>query len=212
MRLIDHIFRIAYRAEDRVFEWRYGFSFGGVIPGSLLDIEDTGAKASATAYQGVYCRNLRNLLDTAHREYGAFRCFVDIGSGKGKPCLYASLRQAYVVVRGVEFSPSLVNQANANLKRVQPVLASRGIDLEFLRADARKYELPEMRCLVFMFNPFDAPSIKQFVEQNLAHFSKWDSMIAYANDQHYSTIVELGFDVRFRDPVRKISLLGYVRC
>lgn len=131
---------------------------------------------------------------------GKFYNFIDIGSGKGKACLYASFKHKFEKIIGVEFSKDLVNIANENKQR------AKADNIFFLNCDATEYYLPSTRSLVFMFNPFDEVILEKFVRNNLDLFKKTNSIIAYANDVHRVCLLQFGFKAVFRDADRKISL------
>ena len=79
---------------------------------------------------------------------------------------------------GVEFSAPLVQIANGNKERF-------GQDnITFLNADATQYVLPDGSSLVFLFNPFDEVILEKFISNNLEHYRRHRSLIAYSNDVH----------------------------
>jgi SAM-dependent methyltransferase len=189
--------------EDRLFEKRHGLELGGVIPREKLIADDHNSVAHATAYHAVWCRNLRKLLTEARKTGGAFRHFIDIGSGKGKACFYASRDSGFEQITGVEFSKPLVDIAEANRKKF------RSRNISFVYADAAQFLLPDAPVLVFMFNPFDGAMMQRFVNNNIDHFRKRKSVIAYANDKERESLAACGFTAIFREPAYKISLHRY---
>ena len=83
--------------------------------------------------------------------------------------------------------------------------------MRFVHADAGSYLLPDGPCCAFMFNPFDATIIRDFVETNRAHFATHGSVIGYVNDVYRLTFADLGFEVLFRDQGIKTSLHRLIR-
>jgi len=148
----------------------------------------------------MWNRNLRALLKEAYKTGYKFDNFIDIGSGKGKPCFYAGSKHTYKNIIGVEFSQPLIDVAEKNK------LKTRLKNLTFLNKDATKYELPSKNNLVFLVNPFDDVTLEKFVSLNLKHFQSYNTVIAYLNDVHRKSLTKLGFETIFRDQTRKISL------
>lgn len=200
----ERLKRWRFDREDQQFEARYGLSLAQLVPHEQLVSSNQAALAHATAYQGVWCRNVRTLLLEALRCNPGLRHFVDLGSGKGKACFYAATQHAFERIVGVEFSEPLVDIANQNLALFEA--RHPGEAIAFLAADASTFELPHGATLVFMFNPFDGVILEHFLRHNRAHFAKHRSLVAYANDIHRSVLREQGFDAVYRDPVRCVSL------
>ena len=101
--------------------------------------------------------------------------------------------------RIAELSPDLVRVAEANA-----VKAARST--RFLCADARTYDLPPGRNLVYLFNPFDAPTLRAFLARNAAHFRESGSVIAYVDDREAAELAVAGFEVLRRWDVPPVSL------
>ena len=57
-----------------------------------------------------------------------------------------------------------------------------------------------------MFNPFDSVVLEKFILNNVEHFKKHNSVIAYANDIERLSLTKFGFETIFRNQTRKISL------
>lgn len=199
-RWTESIRRIWFDFEDGLFEWRHGLDLSAQVPHHQLVADDAECLSHATAYHAVWCRNLRVLLQQARLTGSGFENFVDIGAGKGKACFYASRRMQFSRVVGVEFSAPLVETAKRNAMRFGKA------HITFEQADAACYRLPDSPCIVFMFNPFDEVIMRRFLTHNAAHFGRWGSVVAYANDMQRAVLEEQGFEATYRDPLRKISL------
>jgi SAM-dependent methyltransferase len=190
--------RTIYKIEDRLFDLVHRVRTGGTIAAQDLSTPDfIDAKPHATAFQSVWCRNLRVLIGAA-RTAAPLTTFVDIGAGKGKACFYAAA--AFERVIGVEFSGDLVAAARENLRR------SGLRNVEFICADAAAYELPAAPALVFLFNPFDRVVLGSFLARNIARMQAQGSLVAYANDRERQVLQQWGFECVLRDPRRCISL------
>ncbi len=195
---IESLKRIAYSVEDWWFDLRNGIDTRGVIPiGSLHRPGSAEPMAHATAYQAVWCRNLRVLIRAA-RAFAEPDVFLDIGSGKGKACFFAAPSFGQVV--GVEYSQDLIACAQVNLSK------SGKTNIRFIQADAAQFDLPRKQSLVFLFNPFDAVILERFLARNVDCLRAHRSLIAYANDVQQAVLVQYGFECVFSDRPRRLSL------
>lgn len=143
---------------------------------------------------------MRELFSEANKTGYSFDSFIDIGSGKGKACFYAHINQSFKNILGVEFSKSLLDITNENKSKINTSI------ITFLNIDTIEFDLPKTNNLIFMFNPFDDVVLEKFISNNLHHFKKHQSVIAYVNDIQRSTLTRLGFETIFRNQSRKISL------
>jgi SAM-dependent methyltransferase len=165
-----------------------------------LDLAGRAAVADpgARLYMASHSHDMRRAIGEALR-HGPFDRFVDIGAGKGKTCLFAAGLGVFREVVGVELSPDLVRVAEANA-------ANAGRSIRFLCADARTYELPAGRTLVYLFNPFDAATLRAFLARNAAHFREGGSVVAYVDNREAAEIAAAGFEVLRRWDVPPVSI------
>jgi SAM-dependent methyltransferase len=94
--------------------------------------------------------------------------FLDLGSGKGRTLLMASDYPFRRIV-GVELLPSLDQIAQENLRRYKSD-SQQCFRLESVCADATKFPLPSEPLVVYLFNPFPEPGLRQVLanlEQSL---------------------------------------------
>ena len=197
--------RAGYRAgiEDYLFEKMNRLSLEGIVSQEILKSSVKNNLKHATYYQPITCRNLKVILDQAIKTKIAFDCFIDIGSGKGKACFFAAQTLKCKKFIGIEFSLSLVKAANRN----KAIFGHRTIS--FLNEDAATYTLPESKCLIFLYNPFNDIILEKFVANNHGHFRRHASVIAYAYDVHRETLLLNGFRTIFRAADRKLSLYQF---
>jgi SAM-dependent methyltransferase len=195
--------RRLFALEDYVFEISHGIDIGRAVAHEDLISTNADSLQHATAYNAVWCRNLRELFREARKTGIEFHNFVDVGAGKGKACFYASRAMSFRKIVGIEFSQSLIAIAKRNQARY------RATNIDFQLADAAQYLLPANNTLIFLFNPFDEVILNSFIENNLKHFGKNRSVIAYANDVHRKLLTARGFETIFRNQTRKISLYGF---
>jgi SAM-dependent methyltransferase len=199
----------AYRAIARVgdiaFEKRHCLDCGGYIETKYLEIAYPAALPHAEGYEAVRCTHVGELIAEAQKAGIVFDNFIDLGSGKGKACFYAATKYNFTRIIGVEFCAELVDVANANRIKF-------GADnISFLNIDAAQFVLPNGNNLIFLFNPFDEIILRRFVENNIDHFRKSQSLIAYANDRERLCIARLGFATLFRNQDSRGSLHQYIR-
>jgi SAM-dependent methyltransferase len=197
--------RAGYRAgiEDYLFEKMNRLSLEGIVSQEILKSSVKSNLKHATYYQPITCRNLKIILDKAAKTKIPFDCFIDIGSGKGKACFFAAQTLKCRKFIGVEFSLSLVKTANRN----KTIFDDRNIS--FLNEDAATYTLPDSKCLIFLYNPFNDVILEKFVANNYGHFRRHASIIAYAYDVHRETLLLNGFRTIFRAADRKLSLYQF---
>lgn len=198
--LIEKIKRLACNIEDLVFDKFNRVETGGIIFGNNLISDKQDSVKHATAYHAAWCRSLRELfLELSKMEETPLN-FVDVGSGKGKACFYASKKNLFKNIIGVEFSKMLVDIANTNNFHF------KASNIQFICGDAAEFELPDGQSLVFLFNPFNEVILDKFIKNNINRFKQTGSIIAYANDVHRKVLAENGFETVFRNQIRKISL------
>ncbi|MBT8621884.1 class I SAM-dependent methyltransferase [Polynucleobacter paneuropaeus] len=192
--------RFYFNFEDWIFEKKYGFDFSGILyPHQLID-GDSESLLHATAYHAVWCSNWRKIHSKLKKRGYSFDVFVDIGSGKGKACIYADLNKFCKESIGVEFSENLVKIADINKER------SGSEKVTFINCDALEYRLPPKDCLIFMFNPFDGVILEKFILNNIQHFKQFNSVLAYANDIQRRTLINLNFSEIYRHNSRNLSI------
>lgn len=188
-----------FELEDTFFDAASGIDTRGRIPGENLRTASS-FKSHATAYQAVWCRNIRKLLSEAEK-HGFNGDFIDVGCGKGKACFFAS-RFGFRTILGIDFDDELIRIAEENRLRF---IGDRS-NIRFQHSDAAEFLVPESRTVVFMFNPFDAVIMDKFVRNNIDSLRRHRSMIAYANDRESSILQGAGMERVFAEPARKLSL------
>jgi SAM-dependent methyltransferase len=202
----ERLQRWHFALQDQRFEKRFGLELSQLVPQQELVSSNQDALSHAKAYMGVWCRNVRTLVQQGLRANPALRQFVDLGSGKGQACFCASIEHPFERIVGVEFSEPLVETAQRNLQQFEA--RHPGAPIEFVARDAGEHRLAEAPTLVFMFNPFDEVILQRFLQLNHDHFVRHRSLVAYANDVHRSVLRQQGFDAVYRDPARALSLFA----
>ncbi len=154
------------------FDEAHGVDTSGLVPAKHLR---TGHPSDehVTAYYGVAPSILRSLVarwrETAPEEPTSAYTFVDVGAGKGRALLVAS-ELGFRRVVGVELNPAMASVARANVELWQAGHAGDPTALsisaiEVLEQDALELKLPPGPVLVFLFHPFEAPVLTEFVRR-----------------------------------------------
>lgn len=147
---------------DRVFDLRYGTNTAQEVLLRDLAIESAN-KDHGINYMPTHARPLQQLLREVQLPKDG--TFVDLGCGKGKTLLIAA-KWGFRKVVGVEFSPELCAAARKNVAVFQSRVPLQA-EFEVVEADAAKYQITPDQTVFFLFNPFDAPVMRQ-VLHNIA--------------------------------------------
>lgn len=185
---------------DAAFDRWYRLDFGGVIEQADLATNQHPSHANAVRYEAVAGIDLRVVVSEALRVDPTIQNFLDLGSGKGKSCLYVARSFGFRNIVGIEFSAQLIKIATANKTRLKRQ------DIDYVLADAAQFKMPPTPTIVHMYNPFDATILEAFLANNMEHFRAQDSVIAYVNDRHRSSLTKFGFETMYRDQTRKLSV------
>jgi SAM-dependent methyltransferase len=114
--------------------------------------------------------------------------FVDIGCGAGRVVGQAARRDFRRVI-GVEISPDLIAQA----QRYVDEQRKKRAPVEFVTADATRWQLPDDVTIVFLNNPFVGSILQAVVDNVVASLERADRsmQVVYANprepDRLYAT-------------------------
>lgn len=193
-----------HRKELMRFVRRYSLDFGGFIPRDKLATSSTDSLAHSNNYRPYSNHLLKALIKEALSTGIQFHNFVDIGCGKGLPCLFARKYFRFTKIYGIDFSEPLIDAAKRNVARLH------WENVSFEVADAAVWKAPEGNTLFFMFNPFDAIILERFLRLNLDHFKRYRSLVAYATDECRETMLGLGFEIVYRSPEHQQSVLRYI--
>lgn len=192
-----------HQAEYFMFTRRYSLEFDGFVPREELVADSADSLANSHNYKPYTNFHMKRLLREGLQVGIPFTNFVDVGCGKGHPCLFAKKYFGFANVYGIDFSPPLIEVAKRNL-------AKTGYgNVHFLVADATTWKLPDGDSLVLLNNPFNDVILERFLISNLDHFRKYRSLIAYGNDLYRSTVCRVGFEILFRSNRYQQSILRY---
>lgn len=150
-----------------------------------LEVKDmvnpSPSKEHAVLFMTVWLRNIDRLLGPIRDEVSQYD-FLDVGCGRGISTLYVATEYDFNKVEGFDFEDALLQDAVLNAQSLpeHPV--------RFFNADASMYRLPARKQIIFMFNPFGAPVMEDFMRNNIDTLRATGSKIAYANYHQLSTI------------------------
>lgn len=149
-----------YRWRDTRFDRRYGVDTSGLVGLQSLNVVG-GSRDGCNYYAPVPAKSIKRIiaaLPIDPRHY----TFVDIGTGKGRPALLASMAGFRRVI-GVEFSPELAEIAERNAALFHATVPT-ATDIEIVCDDATVWPIPEEDSVLFMFNPFGEPVMRKFID------------------------------------------------
>lgn len=145
--------------EDSLFDRRYGTETNRAVDSDEFE-SNLANRDHAVRYKATKARPFLALLE--HLRLPANSTFVDIGSGKGRVLMLAA-RQNFKRVVGIEFSPTFCERARQNIEifraKVQPLTP-----IEVTQADVTQHQWRGDENVFFLYNPFDAVILTQFIE------------------------------------------------
>ncbi len=167
------------------FDRTYGTDTGGLIPRAAL-LTGHPNDAHLTAYYGVAPSILDALIDLWLQTGPAYSIghttFLDIGAGKGRALMAASLHP-FRETAGVELNPAMARIARANLEifaeTASPLSAAR-----ITEGDILESPLPDGPTLCFMFHPFEAPLVRRLLRRLESHYRDTPLDLLYVNAEH----------------------------
>ncbi len=170
----------------RRFDRRYGTDTLAQMPVAAMRGIEPALARHAVHYEASAIPKVRRALTILRRELGrdlSKFSFVDFGSGKGLVVMMASLFE-FRQVQGVEMAPDLHAIAVRNLDLfggAHPRRAPSSLRCE----DALRFDPPEGDLVAYLYNPFDATLLEQFVARlvdGVAHGS--ELIVVYVNPLH----------------------------
>lgn len=149
-------------------------------------------------YEPIHCVDFSQFLEPLGIPYGHF-LFVDFGSGKGRAVLLASALPFKKII-GIEFSDALTATAKKNLFRY-PNELKKCKDIEFVVVDAAEYDLPYEPLVLYFFNPFKRPVMKQVVNNVTRTFEAYPRRIVVVYFSPYQSDLwdKIGFLEKVKD-------------
>ena len=145
------------------FDAKYGTDTSSLVQVGSLDLPEE-QRDYAVLYWPSLRRTVERLLASLAIDHPAFT-FVDVGSGKGRVLLMASLFPFRRIV-GVELSEKLHAVAQRNVEIFRPPERRCG-RIDLVLGDAASFSFPEGNLVLYFFDPFDR-AVMERVLANLA--------------------------------------------
>jgi hypothetical protein len=157
------VLAITERVESAITGYLFDRSLGvetrKILDRFSLDVEEN-TRAHAWSYEPCSYPRFKRIMKMIP-EVPERLTFVDIGSGKGRQLIAASL-YGFRRVIGIEVSPTLRASAQQNVATFMLRKRSKTL-INIENMDATQYVLPSEACLLFMFNPFQEPAVRSFL-------------------------------------------------
>ena len=153
------------------FDRMYGTDTGGLIPKIGLATGHANDE-HVTAYYAVAPSILDGLIDLWLQTKPRFPIdrytFLDIGAGKGRALMGASLHPFLEAV-GIELNPAMAAIARTNLLAFAESAGALA-PARVVEGDALETPLPNGPTLAFMFHPFEAPVLRRLLRRVESHY------------------------------------------
>ena len=170
-------------------EKKYGIRTIGIdnLPGAV-SVED---RKHVSMYEPVNYYTSSRLLDFL-QPTDFTTTFLDVGCGKGRMLAMAAA-YGFSDIIGIDFSQKLCDAATIVCGGIKTKYPDTSITIEC--ADARHYCIPETVGVIFLFNPFDAVVMEEFIKKVSESLNRKNRplKILYANPQCKQQWLEAGF-------------------
>jgi len=147
------------KREKDPFDPKYGTDTSGFVGVGALDIPH-GQMEHSMHYGPIWEDEFVRILDSLSIAYDDL-VFVDLGSGKGRGLLLASLFPFKRII-GVELSQALHDAAVRNIEIFKDS-RQRCMQIEAVHGDASTFQIPNEPTFLFLNNPFDDYVMRQAV-------------------------------------------------
>ena len=166
---------------------------------------------NASQYQVVWLRNIDRLIELLPPNIQPNNYhLLDVGCGAGISTIYFYDNYPFKTFQGFDFSKNLLFYAKRNFELYSKKRNNKTNTIEFINSDARNYKLNDQPIFMFMYNPFEFPIAKDFLQNNLNNLRKNNSIIAIANDIYIEDILKLNIHNQIiRDSINNLSLIFF---
>lgn len=134
---------------DDAFDEKYGTDTGGLVPLWKVSVPSANARYGRP-YRATTEDELTQAVALLSEDLAGFT-FVDLGCGKGRTLLVASMLGFQSVI-GIDFAKELVAIAQANIRKMGIANAT------VVDGDVTEFEFPKTNLVVYLYNPF-APEV-----------------------------------------------------
>ncbi len=153
--------------EDYYFELKYGVSTSKIVKRDDLDISEA-SKQHSQEYQPTRIRHFRLLIKALNLPEDSV--FVDMGAGKGRVLIMASLNN-FKRITGVEISPQLCEIASKNISKFEKAL-QKPLPVDIANKDVLQYDIKNDENVFYFYNPFDNFVMETILERIKKSVSK----------------------------------------
>jgi len=163
-----------------------------------------GDITKSSPYEAVSYYVLENLLEQ-FRRFSSESCLTDLGCGKGR-VLVAAAHYGFTRLVGVEFARELCLQAKYNLRNLRKRMP--GLRSTIHCMNVLRYPIDAREKVFFLFNPFNAEILKQFISRLNASVSRHPRTIwfIYASPVNRQVLLDEGYQVMYHiRPGRRLA-------
>jgi SAM-dependent methyltransferase len=181
------------RELDTEYDRLHGVDTGGIVE---IDTEgDQGQVEFCNRYQAIHPTLFKDVISRIEEDLEDF-VFVDFGSGKGRALLLAT-DYPFKRIVGVEFAAGLCALAAKNVERFRST-THRAEAIDIVCNDARAYELPDDKLVLYFYNPF---------EENIAQvvFSRISKSLEAHPRRIYLVLLDVSYPVQLPEFVEVAS-------
>lgn len=146
--------------EDFYFELKYGVTTSKIVKREDLDISEI-SKEHSEEYKPTRIRHFRLLIKGLKLPEESV--FVDMGSGKGRVLLMASMNN-FKRITGVEISSRLCEIARNNTIKFEKKL-KQALNIEIVNEDVLKYKIKSDENVFYFYKPFDNFVMETIIER-----------------------------------------------
>jgi predicted RNA methylase len=147
---------------QRIYDLHHNVDTWEPIPLDKLHIESENL-THGVRYDPTTGSRFRRIMKAFHFPLERFT-FIDLGCGKGRVLLLASLCPFRRIV-GVEFSAELARVAARNVSTYRPRSEQQCKDISVACMDAAHYRLPTGPLVIYMYNPFREQVMKSVLNE-----------------------------------------------
>ncbi len=143
------------------------------------------SKNGFNGFQTVWLKNIDRLMQFLIEEKIEINNYalLDLGNGNGISTLYLGEKYNFSKLIGIEINENLHKIAKDNLKkRNQKYNYKESIDIEFIKINALKYQIPDEKFIIFAFNTLQWHALEVFITNNLKNLRKNKCIFLQAND------------------------------
>lgn len=142
---------------ERRFDRKLGIETAGRVELDTLVI-DSENKRYGVLYEPTPVRTFNCIVKSLPIEPADYT-FVDYGAGKGRVVIAADML-GFGKAIGVEFSPQLCAVAASNVQSYRSRTGG-GASIEIRCMDAVAFDIPDVPCVLYFFNPFERPLLER---------------------------------------------------